>query len=207
MMRLFDEGVVGLKMLKQSGRKRRNSKEYLRAHREVGSVNQRAIVFGNDVLNSREFGQPSGRADDQWHTGKSTGLGIFRHGGRGGKIDSHVATAERPSQFFDGVRRVIDINRGGNLVPLCGGKFANQAAHCSITNESDLHNLFTRSAYKSTARSKSDFLTFSPAVCASRIDPGPIKIARPQFDRYGMSVVNRASIVSNPSTVNNRRGS
>src|ERR1043166_1369454 len=78
-MCLFDEGVVGLEILKQSSRELRNTKKDLRAHREVGSVNQSAIVFGNDALNFRQFVQPGGGTDDQRYPGDGRRLGIFRY--------------------------------------------------------------------------------------------------------------------------------
>src|SRR4051812_11818547 len=58
--------------------------------------------------------------------------------------------------------------------------------------------------YTSTASVNCCFSTYSPSVCATWIDPGPMRIGCPQLLSAGMSVVNAAIIVGSPSKVRRR---
>src|SRR5207237_6775725 len=92
MVRLFNEGVVRIKMATQLSRARSNPIVNLHAHRKVRAVDQRA--GRTDALYFIQFVAPAGCSFNQRHTRKRAGIHVSPHSGGDGKVDRHVATAE-----------------------------------------------------------------------------------------------------------------
>src|SRR5262245_27445819 len=82
-------------------------------------------------------------------------------------------------------------------------------SHLSVADECDSHERGFRTSlsYRSMPSINSRLLIFSPAVCASRIEPGPISRRFPVFPRCGASLPNDTTVVRKPSTTCQTRGS
>src|SRR5262245_57074735 len=133
-------------------------------------------------------GIPAGGTDHNVFSRLNRRLDIGEHGVRSREIDAHVNVGQilRP----DGT---IDLKDLGNGFPLLTGGRVDLAAHFTENDKCNLHkipsparegeanvgiygfsNSRTRRSYSSTPSRSSLLLIFSSAVCASKMEPGPI---------------------------------
>src|SRR5438128_11654233 len=76
------------------------------------------------------------------------------------------------------------------------------ASHFAKADECNVHasSLRTSLSYRSTPSRSSRLLIFSPAVCASRIDPGPISSRLPALLKWGAVLPKETTVLANRST-------
>src|SRR5579885_1428967 len=99
---------------------------------------------------------------------------------RRGKVHAHVNAGERFSWHKPEL-----IEHFGNCVPLFTSDRVYLVPHFPVTEECNFHNnsFRARRSYRSTPSINARLLIFSAAVCASRIEPGPISRRFPVFVR------------------------
>jgi hypothetical protein len=88
---------------------------------------------------------PPGRANDQWHASANGALSVFRNGIGNRKIDRDIARFQNLYQVFNLATGIIDIDRQRDLMAFFTRELTHQTAHCAISEQSELHKLFTKS--------------------------------------------------------------
>src|SRR5712692_425327 len=138
-VRLFDETVVRFEIAKQFRCARRNAIEYLHADREVRAIDQGAVMVAHHAPDFRELRQPTRRAHNDRNSGKSASFGVLRNAVGNGKVDRHIAPAQRFCHIFDAAIGVFNIERQRDFMALLNGQSADQLTHRAVSDQGDFH--------------------------------------------------------------------
>src|SRR5262249_12994726 len=132
------------------------------------------------------------------------GQNIRQYGVRHREVDAYIHIAQRLGTHF-----TPQFKYTGDGLALLARNRVDLPPHFAKADEYNPHvkSFRTSLSYRSMPSVNSRLLIFSAAVCASRIDPGPISSRFPVLVRCGASLPKETTVVGNPSTTCKIRGS